>query len=79
MREEVAGAKKGWTRGRAGGDVYVKQKRGLFCKGEVFFLLTCPLMGDPFTNKRSEFAVSSDWLGKLIDIIVFINKNKGNS
>ena len=36
---------------RAGGDVCIKQKRGLFCKGEVFFLLDCPLMGDPFTLK----------------------------
>ena len=29
-------------------EAYVKQKRGLFCTREVFFLLTRPLMGDPF-------------------------------
>jgi len=37
IKEEVTGTKKGRKRGRAGGDVYVKQKGGLFCKGEVFF------------------------------------------
>jgi hypothetical protein len=31
---------------------YVKQKRELFCTGEVFFLLTRPLMGDPFILNR---------------------------
>ena len=49
IREEVTSTKKGRKRGRAGGDVYVKQKEGLFCKGEVFFLLSCPLMGDQLT------------------------------
>jgi len=33
----------------------VKRKKYIFCIGEVFFLLTCPLMGDPIT-----------WLGKMM-------------
>jgi len=35
--------------GRADAGVVAKQKRKTFLPGEVFFLLTGPLMGDPFT------------------------------
>ena len=34
--------------GRADAGVVAKQKRVTFLPGEVFFSLTCPLMGDPF-------------------------------
>jgi hypothetical protein len=34
-------------RGRADAGVVAKQKRKIFLPGEVFFFLTCPLMGDP--------------------------------
>jgi len=34
--------------GRADAGAVAKQKRKIFLPGEVFFSLTCPLMGDPF-------------------------------
>jgi len=33
--------------GRADAGDVAKQKRKIFLPGEVFFFLTCPLMGDP--------------------------------
>jgi len=34
--------------GRADAGAVAKQKRKIFLPGEVFFSLTCPLMGDTF-------------------------------
>ena len=65
-KREVTGAKRGEN-----GAVLVlmaraKQKGKLFCHGEVFFLLTGPLMGDPFSLNEVvgvDFVdfVRSDW------------------
>ena len=40
--------RRGEKRGRAGVDSLRQAKRVTFCTAEVFFLLTSPLMGDPF-------------------------------
>jgi len=45
---------------RAGAEVGAKKKRGFF-QEEVFFLLTCPLMGDPFVLFSVDF-LKQMWL-----------------
>jgi hypothetical protein len=41
--------------GRADVGAVAKQKKGTFLAGEVFFLLTRPLMGDPFMTFEFEY------------------------
>jgi len=50
----------------------LKQKKVYFFQGEVFFLLTRPLMGDPLINptKFIDFLNKNDILSKRIQIII---------
>jgi len=49
-KKEITGAKKGDKRCLTGEYVRAKRKKEIFLIGEVFFLLTRPLMGDPTTR-----------------------------
>ena len=50
-KREIAGAKRGENEAVLVLGLEPSKKGELFCHGEVFFLLTRPLMGDPFVFK----------------------------
>jgi hypothetical protein len=50
MVGEITGARRGENEAVLVLMVRAKRKGILFCHGEVFFLLTGPLMGDPFSD-----------------------------
>jgi len=52
--------------GRADAGAVAKQKRKIFLPGEVFFSLTCPLMGDPILFNLSVFLFFSVYLSLKI-------------
>jgi hypothetical protein len=53
-----------------------RKKRGVFSYGEVFFLLTCPLMGDPFIKHIS---CQPDNKLKLQNIFLSVEKKRFDS
>ena len=54
-------------RGRAVLVELASEKRAIFFNGEVFFLLTRPLMGDPFISIRFKVSTQND--------VIFLTKN----
>jgi len=51
---EVTGAKRGENEAVLVLGLEPSKKGELFCHGEVFFLLTCPLMGDRLVLRKKE-------------------------
>ena len=52
-KTEVTGAKRGENGAVLVLGLEPSKKGELFCRGEVFFLLTRPLMGDPIASRSS--------------------------
>ena len=64
-KKEITGAKKGDKRCLTGEHVRAKRKKEIFLIGEVFFLLTRPLMGDPNNTTFNHFGVDNSETGEL--------------